>query len=264
MGVSWEHMVAPVVVAVAARGAATLAARKGAASAVRAGTKTLAKTPGASSSIPARLPRAGVNLGTEQEEERIREASRSLRVNKPRRMARVYRDGEEETVEIEGGKRRGIVWSFGFFFVATLALAKDIGVDPLMDLMIVGGMGMSATIAGALIGIPIAGVAWGIKIIFLLIVLSAASIFFLFSGGIHTPIRIARILLWALGGLSEALPVAGLLPMTTVAFVATVILEEMARRKDLVGKITMTAVNLGEMARGKNTVGGIRTAMNVV
>lgn len=100
-----------------------------------------------------------------------------------------------------------------FFLVLGLAFIKDI-IDLVCMGLIALGMGLTATLLGAVVGIPIAVVAWIISFIFGLFINFTITAYF-FSTGQGVGRRLA---IQSVGFIIELVPYVNLLPLTTITF----------------------------------------------
>jgi hypothetical protein len=112
-----------------------------------------------------------------------------------------------------------------FYFAAGIAVMKDLIVDPVLDLLIAGGMALNVSLVGAVLGLPLVGIAWVGKIVMVAIFFIVAALYFSSHGGIRTSVKVARMFLWGIAFLAESFPLVGLLPITTAVFIFTALLQ---------------------------------------
>jgi len=179
---------------------------------------------------------------------------RELRLARERRISgdtsrrsnlmRIRARAQQRTETIAAGEKSGHLGGFMFWFVLGIAIIKDIAIDPLCEILIAGGLGASATFIGTVVGVPMIVIGWVIKCVTLVTFYILATLYFSGNGGIHSSIRVARLILWGLGGIGEFLPVVGMLPLTAVVFSATAFLENRARSGvGVTGEISGFVVN---------------------
>lgn len=134
-----------------------------------------------------------------------------------------------------------------FWMTGGLAIIKDLVIDTAADALIAFGLGGSAITVGigAVVGIPIAALAWGVKMLFAVTVWLIMYVYFYLHGGIHATVRIKRFVIWFLAIIIEIVPGADLLPATTVMFFLVAFFENVVRKNNLLGFAARTAVDRG-------------------
>ncbi len=101
-----------------------------------------------------------------------------------------------------------------FFLVLGLAITKDL-IDIISHALIAVGMGLTATMLGAVVGIPLVAVSWVVTFVFGLFVnFTIAAYFFSTGHGIGR-----RLAIQSIGFIMELVPYVSLLPLTTITFV---------------------------------------------
>ena len=140
-----------------------------------------------------------------------------------------------------------------FWMAGGLAIIKDLVVDPATDAVVAFGLGGSAATAGigAIIGVPIAALAWAVKVGYFVTVWLIMWVYFYFHGGVSTSVKIKRLVIWAIGALTEIFPdLFDLLHMTTVMFFLVAYMENAVRKDNWVGFVARTAVDkYGKMSK---------------
>jgi hypothetical protein len=101
-----------------------------------------------------------------------------------------------------------------FFLVLGLAIIKDL-VDLMSHALSALGMGLSATVLGAVVGIPLVVISWVVSFVFGLFVNGLIAAYF-FSTGQGVSRRLA---VQSIGFIMEMVPFVSLLPLTTATFV---------------------------------------------
>jgi phosphatidylglycerophosphate synthase len=123
----------------------------------------------------------------------------------------------------------------GIFFWMTvgIALFKDLVVDPFSDLLIAAGMGMTATVVGAVVGIPLAVFVWLIAFGATCSVWLLMRVYFNTHGGVHPSAKMKRFAAWILAIIIGVIPVLKQLPETTILFFILAYLENAIRNNRL-------------------------------
>jgi hypothetical protein len=198
--------------------------------------------------IVAQAGRAAITTVRRMDKQRELRLARERRISddtsRRSNLMRIRARAQQRAETIAAGKKSGHLGGFMFWFVLGIAIIKDIAIDPLCEILITGGLGASATAIGTVVGVPMIVIGWVIKCVTLATFYILATLYFSVNGGIHTSIRVARLILWGLGGIGEFLPVVGMLPLTAVVFSATAFLENRARsREGVTGEISGFVVN---------------------
>lgn len=121
-----------------------------------------------------------------------------------------------------------------FWMTAGLAILKDLVVDPLALAGQATGLAMSATVIGAVAGIPLWLVSWGGKIFFGLTVTLICYVYFWTHGGLHGSAKIKRLGVLILCFMTSLIPLAELLPEATFLFFFVATVENTIRRDNLI------------------------------
>jgi phosphatidylglycerophosphate synthase len=131
----------------------------------------------------------------------------------------------------------------GIFFWMTvgIALFKDLVIDPFSDLLIAAGMGISATVVGAVVGIPLAVFVWLIAFGSTCTVWLLMQAYFHTHGGVHPSAKMKRFAAWILAVFIGMIPFLKQLPETTVLFFILAWLENTIRNNRLLSYATQFA-----------------------
>lgn len=215
--------------------------------AVRAGSVATRVGPRAPKGFvaPRRIPRVNPTqnlkgVSSESEERILQNTSRAQTLRVRNRMLRITAD------EKGAHEKHESPWTFAFFFVVGLAIMKDIVVDPALDLLFSGGLALTATVAGAVLGLPLAIIALVGKLAMSGMFLACAGLYFWMHGGVSSARTTSRFMLMGVGTLAESFPVLSILPITTLTFVGVVMLQHAADRSPI--------------GRGSlSSIGGLRT-----
>lgn len=108
--------------------------------------------------------------------------------------------------------------------------------------MIAGGLGISVTVVGMLVGLPFAGFAWLIKVLYFASFFVVQLYYFWTHGGIHESIKLQRLVIWGIGIFTEWIPILDDLPMTTFMFLAVAYLENKKRTGEVAGRVINVAM----------------------
>lgn len=189
--------------------------------------------------VPLRVPRA--RTAGERDATTRNTQVGSLAARTQRRM----RGAQQDSVVVEVPKEK--LGGFYFWFVAGIAMIKDIVVDPVMGFLVTAGLGVSTTIVGSVIGLPLAGMAWLIKILYLVMFFMAASFYFMNHGGVHESLRTVKLIIWVLGGITAVIPVVSSLPEATFMFFSVAYLENKMRSSETVSEIVHTTMRFAHV-----------------
>jgi hypothetical protein len=118
-----------------------------------------------------------------------------------------------------------------FFFGIVLIL--DL-VSILCELILLAGVGISATGVGAIVGLPLAGVAWLIQALAGTTATVVSVSYFWINKVRMTP---TKILLHGMAFILNKVPILSFIPMNTIAFVATTLEENSKRKGGLIGGV---------------------------
>jgi hypothetical protein len=107
-------------------------------------------------------------------------------------------------------------------------------------ILVSAGMGLTATVAGAVVGIPLAAFAHGVS---LLTSFNA----FMFSTGYYLYHRVPlmegrKLATWGVSAIMKVFPYSNLFPTLTFSFVLITFMENAKRGSGIIGKVAQTAV----------------------
>jgi hypothetical protein len=101
-----------------------------------------------------------------------------------------------------------------FFLVLGLAIVKDL-VDLMSHALSALGVGLTATVVGSVVGIPLLAISWVVSfIVGLFVNFTIAAYFFSTGQGVSR-----RLAIQSIGFIIELVPFVSLLPITTLTFV---------------------------------------------
>ncbi len=140
-------------------------------------------------------------------------------------------------------KLGGVFW----WLLLGLMIASDVGCI-LSDLLIAGGIAISVTVVGAVVGVPLAVVGWAVGVL-----LSFNA--FMFSTGYYLKNNVPllegrKIATWGVSAIIKAFPGLNVIPALTISFVAITLMENTKRGGGVLGKV-------GKQVLSKTPVGAV-------
>lgn len=128
---------------------------------------------------------------------------------------------------------------FPFFAVLGILLICDT-LDVVMDLLITAGLGLSATVVGAIPGIPLAIIGYAGQLV---VNFNAFLITFIYYWYHKVPImETKKLATIGMGAIMELMPFTSILPMTTISFFVVVSIENVRRKSGIIGAIAGKAI----------------------
>ena len=129
---------------------------------------------------------------------------------------------------------------FAFFAIHALMIFADI-MSVVMELFIAAGLGLTATLVGSIVGIPLAVIGYGGQFI---VDVNAFLIAFLYYWWNHVPLMETRKLATiGVSAIIKVLPIIGGLPTATISFLVVVFIENARRRSGAIGALAGKALS---------------------
>lgn len=125
----------------------------------------------------------------------------------------------------------------GFPFIAILGILIICDIlNVVMDLLITAGLGLSATLIGAIPGIPLAVIGYAGQLV---INLNAFLITFMYYWYHKVPLlETKKLATIGVSAIMEIMPYTSILPMTTISFFVVVNIENIRRKSGIIGVVT--------------------------
>lgn len=130
-------------------------------------------------------------------------------------------------------------WLF-FWLVAGIEIGKDL-LDPVWDALIAAGVGMTATVVGSVIGIPLSVFAMGMSWLVSLTVFVITMVYFIYT----KQSVLLRLVIISISTIIGMIPALNILPDATIGFFAAAFVGAISKiGSKLVGGITGGAKNI--------------------